>query len=470
MKRRGGGILKNDTVKAVDLFCGAGGTSAGLYNACIAMGKKVDLVAINHWKRAIQTHRTNHPEARHLCVPLESVNPREAVPSGHLDLLVASPECIHFSRARGGLPMNDQLRASAWHTLRWFEMLRIDNALYENVESFLDWGPLGVNGRPLKKRKGETFQAFINALRSLGYTVEYRILNAADYGDPTSRHRLFIMARRGNKPIIWPQPTHTTESYRTARDIIDWDIPGKSIFTRKKALSRATLNRIAAGLRKYGGKSAEPFLVMLYGTNDARSVDRPLPTVTAGGGHIGVCEPFIVQYHGNHVGKNDADARTYEIVKPLPTLDTSNRYALCEPFLAVIKGTSKNKSIDDPVPTITTRQHLALCEPFITKYYGTAGAVSINDPLDTITTKDRFGLVTPYTDGEVVYDIRFRMLQPSELAAAMSFDKEYKFTGNKTEQVKQIGNAVPVRTAQALCTALLTAKAKSELDLVRRAA
>ncbi len=483
-------------IQAADLFCGAGGTSTGLYHACDQLNAQIQLLAVNHWDIAIQTHKANHPDARHICAMLESINPREAIPSGYLDILVASPECTHHSVARGGKPVNDQLRASAWNILRWLEFLRVENILIENVREFRDWGPLGTDNKPIKSRKGETFQAFLAALHSLNYTVEYRVLNAADYGDPTSRNRLFIMARRGNKKIIWPDKIYGTKKnpYRTAREVIDWNIHGESIFKRKKSLAPATLARIAAGLKKYGGKKAEPFLVMLYGSNNVRSVDRPMPTITANGQHIGICkpfmihtnhkggerthdidspvptitcghrgemaliEPFIVRYHGNHPGKNDADKRTHSLDRPLPTLDTSNRYALCEPFITIMKGQSKTRDIDRPLPAITTNPHLYLCEPFLTKYYSAGkGIASINEPMDTITTRDRFGLVEPCADGETIYDIRFRMLQPHELAAAMSFNKDYQFAGNKTETVKQIGNAVPVRTATELCKSLLAA-------------
>jgi DNA (cytosine-5)-methyltransferase 1 len=301
------------------------------------------------------------------------------------------------------------------------------------------------------------------------------------------------MARRGAKKIIWPEVSFGIESnpYRTAREVIDWRLPGESIFKRKKPLARATMARIAAGLRKYGGKNAEPFLIMMYGSNDARSIYRPMPTITAGGQHIGLCkpflthithtggdrvhniddpvptitcahrgemalvEPFLVRYHGNHPGDNDSERRTHSLNKPLPTLDTSNRYALCEPFIAIMKGNSKTRDIDSPLPTITTNPHLYFCEPFITMYYGRSKASSVDEPLDTITTRDRFGLVEPCVDGNTVYDIRFRMLQPHELAAAMSFGKDYQFAGNKTDKVRQIGNAVPVRTATELCRQLL---------------
>lgn len=380
-------------IEAADLFCGAGGTSSGLYKACHLLGAKINLVAINHWPVAVETHRTNYPDARHICASLDSIDPRAAVPSGHLDLLVASPECTYHSVARGGKPINDQLRSSAWQVLRWVELLNVDSLLCENVQEWRKWGPLNNKNRPIKSREGEIYQSFLSALRALDYTVEDRVLNTADYGDPTSRYRLFIQAHKGKKKIIWPEVSHGISAtgklfgkelkpYRTAREIIDWNVPSQSIFKRKKPLVVATMKRIEAGLRKYGGKNAQPFLVMICESNDVRSIDRPLST-------------------------------------------------------------------------ITTNPNLYFCEPFITKYYGTGSAVSINEPLDTITTRERFALVEPCSDGHTVYDIRFRMLQPHELAAATSFARDYRFTGNKTAVIKQIGNAVPVQTATSLCMTIL---------------
>ncbi|MFH1741193.1 MAG: DNA cytosine methyltransferase, partial [bacterium] len=281
------------TIKAADLFCGAGGTSTGLYLAAEKLKRKIDLLAVNHWPIAIDTHSANHLFARHMCESLDKVNPREVVPEGKLDILVASPECTHHSVARGGRPINDQSRASAWHVLRWAEALMPRIILIENVREFRTWGPIGTNKRPLKSRKGETYHAFLNSLRSLGYRVEDKVLNAANYGDPTTRERLFIIALKGNRHVHWPEPTHTetgentlfgkTKKWRTARDIIEWDRESRSIFTRKRPLSPNTMRRIFAGLEKFSGL---PFLAMLYGTNDARSVDRPAPTVTGGGGHM----------------------------------------------------------------------------------------------------------------------------------------------------------------------------------------
>ena len=521
-------------IHAADLFCGAGGTSTGLVHACRSIGRCVDLLAVNHWKIAIESHSANHPEARHICARLEAIRPEEAVPGGRVDILVASPECTHHSIARGGRPVSDQLRASAWLILRWLEALLVDGLLIENVREFRDWGPVGVNGRPIKSRKGETYQAFLNALRSFGYTAEDRILNAADYGDATTRQRLFILARKGRKSIHWPDPTHGEQGlmgerkpYRTAREIIDWSIKGESIFNRTKSLAPATMARIAVGLKKFGGRNAEPFLVMFYGTNKARSLDRPLTTVTASGQQMALCqpfvlgqqscaaprsvddplptiatkgaisliepflcevnhggdgdgsrsvdrplgtvttkngyglvEPFLMKYHGNHRGKNDGERRTHDINEPIPTLDTSNRFALVEPFIVPFfdeRGGQAPRchSVNDPLPAVTSHGAGALVEPFIAKHYGTGGTQSVDEPLDTITTRDRFGLVE--VTGKYQIDIRFRMLQPHELAAAMSLDG-YQLSGTKADQVKQIGNAVPARLAEALCRALLQGK------------
>jgi DNA (cytosine-5)-methyltransferase 1 len=480
-----------DTIHAVDLFCGAGGTSAGLQRACTSLEKKLRLTAINHWDVAIETHTANHPEASHICETLDSVDPRKAIPRGKLDLLVASPECTHHSNARGGKPMNDQSRASAWHIPRWAGALEINGILIENVKEFRNWGPLGSNGLPLKSRKGETYQAFLNAIRSQGYTVEDKVLNAAHYGDATSRERLFIMCRRGRRPIKWPTPTHSphgnptlfgkTERWKTAREIIDWNLKGDDLSKRKRPLADNTMARIEAGLKKFGGPNAEPYLVVLRNNMGARSVDEPVPTITASGKHIGLAEPFVV------VMKGTSDAATVD--RPLPTVTTKDHLAVCEPFLipqftdnpprsvemplntlttssrgvglvepymvAVNHGSEDVDSVDRPLRTVTaTSSDMALVEPFVASYYGTGNVSPVSKPLPTVTTKDRFALVEPVSDG-VRYGIRFRMLQPHELANAMSFGAGYKFAGGKSEQVKQIGNAVPVCLAAALCREMI---------------
>ncbi|MFH0878581.1 MAG: DNA cytosine methyltransferase [Lentisphaerota bacterium] len=442
---------KMNKIFAADLFCGAGGSSTGLVKAIKERRLTLDLLAVNHWNVAVATHTLNHPWARHLCADLSSVDPSKAIPGGKLDILIASPECTHHSNARGGKPRSDQSRASAWHVLHWAERLQIKRILIENVMEFENWGPLKNSGIPDAKRKGETFSSFVSALRSLGYSVDWRVLNAADYGDATSRKRLFIQASRNGR-IEWPVPSHSGK-WKPAKSIIDWDLHGTSISNRKRPLAPKTLDRIEAGLKKFGG---EPFIAVLRGTDKrqsnswAKSINDPLGTISCSGAHAALCEPFLISYHAGKGRK----ARVHAVDDPVPTVTTENRYALCSPFIITMEHSGRQpvRSTDLPLPTITTAKggSFGLCRPFLTKYYGTAKARSVDIPIDTITGKDRFALVEPYG-----MDIYFRMLQPHELAAAMGFDN-YKFFGTKTDQVKQIGNAVSVRTSQAICSSILS--------------
>lgn len=528
--------------RIADLFCGAGGTSAGAIEAVQYLGRNPEVTAVNHWPVAIATHTANHPGSRHLCTGVDSVNPRELFGEGELDLLWASPECTHHSVARGGRPINDQSRATAWCVVRWAEALRPPVILIENVPEFETWGPIGCNGRPLASKKGQTFHAWCEALRSLGYKVDHRLLCAADYGDPTTRTRLFVQAVRGRRKIVWPEPTHSrdpdlmaTRRWRAARDIIDWSLPAGSIFERKKPLSPKTLARIEAGLRKFGLKGfivpqfgerpgqeprthdldqpapavtshgagalvqpfivawdnqsggpgggissiedpistvvtkarhgvAEPFLVELRGTGSdqipstARSLDSPAPTVTAGGGHLGLVEPFLIKTANGSSGSDGS--RVKSVDEPMPTV-CGNRgdVALIEPHLLPQHQGGALRPISEPAPTVATSGAIALVEPFLVSFYGNGQAHDLTDPAPTVTCKDRFGLVHPVIEIEgnrYLLDIRFRMLQPHELALAQGFPAGYQFTGTKTDQVKQIGNAVPRRLARALVAAVLS--------------
>jgi DNA (cytosine-5)-methyltransferase 1 len=433
-----------NTVSSADLFCGAGGFSAGLIRAAGDLGRTADLLAVNHWPKAIATHKLNHPSVDHLCENLDNVDPRKVIKSGRLEILLASPECTHHSNARGGKPMSDQSRASAWHVLRWAEALRVENIIVENVKEFLTWGPLNAKGRPMESKRGELFRKFCECLEVLGYRVDWRVINSAHYGAATSRERLFIQATRRRRPI-WPEKSHYDPKkerglfdgatpYRAAREVIDWSLEGQSIFGRKKPLSENTLRRIMAGLKKFGG------------------------------GAFGVCEPFIVPVtHGGGEG------RVYDLTKPLPTVTAANRgeMALIEPFIVPFRGENATQSprchsIDEPLPTVCTANGHALVKPYFVKFYGTSDAAPCDAPLPTVTATDRFGLCEPEPvavferDGEhyALMDIRFRMLQPHELASAMGMDG-YQFTGTKTDSTRMIGNAVEVNTARALCRAVL---------------
>lgn len=408
------------TIRAIDLFAGAGGTSTGLALAAASLGSRVSLAAVNHWPIAVETHALNHPWAEHHCAAIDSLDPQK-VARGKVDLLVASPECTHHSNARGGKPINDQSRASAWCVVRWAEALQPRVVLVENVREFQTWGPLTLHGRPMKGREGETFEAWLGALKAIGYRTATRVLNCADYGDATTRRRLFVLAWRGNCAAPWPIESHADQGtadlfasrrpWRAAREIIDWSIAGRSIFGRRKPLAEATLSRIADGLRRFGGEASRAFIAQLTHGGRLASLDAPLPTITcANGGEFALIEPFVL---GQQSG------------------------AIARP-------------VSEPLPTLATSGAVALIEPFLVSYYGTGTASAVSAPVPTITTKDRFALVEPR-----IADIRLRMLAPHELAAAMSFPSGYRFAGTRGESIKQIGNAVPVSTARALCDAIL---------------
>lgn len=413
-------------IKAADLFCGAGGTSTGLVDAAARLGARLDLTAVNHWPVAVETHARNHPDARHLCESLDSIDPRKVCDG--LDVLWASPECTHHSRARGGKPINDQSRSTAWCVIRWAEALRPKWIGVENVQEFAEWAPLGAEGKPLKSRRGEVFTAWVNALRALGYTVEWRVLCAADYGAATTRTRLYVLARRdggkrGVGPIPWPAQTHAQrdvapslfgarQPWRAAKDIIDWSVAGRSIFGREKSLAPRTLERIAAGAQKFWGVDLQPFLIAMEHGGRVVDLDKPLPTITtARGGAFGLVQPFVI---GQQSG---ATARP----------------------------------VSDPIPTLATAGAVSLIEPFLVSFYGSGVNVSsVREPLRTLTTRDRFGLVQP-----AHLDITFRMLKVHEGAAAMGFPEGYRFAGTVRDQMAQVGNAVEVNQARALATVQL---------------
>lgn len=459
--------MRGAAYQIADLFCGAGGTSTGALRAAREAGLRPRLTAVNHWPRAIETHAANHPDARHLCTSIDAIDPRSLFKLGELDLLLASPECMHHSVARGGRPVNDQSRATAWCVTRWAEALQPGVILVENVPEFLDWAPIGTNGRPLKSQRGAVFQGWVAALRALGYTVDWRILCAADYGDPTTRRRLFVQAVRGRRKIRWPERTHgphgaddffPVQPYRTAREIINWKHASRSIFDPdRRPLSPNTLRRIEIGLRRYG---LGAFLVPQQSRHETRSVDAPLPTVVGSSTGEGLVEPFLVTV--SHGGGDKR--RVHDLEKPVKTLTATGNLGI--PYLVKLRGTSReqiekhsSQSVDGPLPTITAGGgHVGLCEPFLTPFYGSSGAVSVDEPLDTVTCKDRFGLVQPrllINEEEYLLDVHFRMLQPDELSRAQGFPDDYRFTGTKTEITKQIGNAVPCGLARALVSAVI---------------
>lgn len=542
-----------------DLLCGAGGSSTGCARALAKLGLDMELVCVNHWPVAIETHRKNHPHARHYVQDIGSVRPHILVPEGYLDLLMASPTCTHHSVARGGKPTSDQQRSDPWHIITWLTELRVKRIIIENVWEFTSWGPVNAStGKPVRSRRGEYFFAWIETLKRLGFDPEWRKLNAADFGDATTRSRFILMARSDGRRVAWPMPTHRRRDdahvelfpglkpWRPAREIIDWSIKGKSIFGRKKPLAPKTLARIHAGVVKF--KWPEPFLVILRNHMAGQSVEAPLPTIAAHGTHIGLAEPVIVNGRKNNIAKgvsvdplaqpfvvsvahgNDPgesapnDRRVRSVEEPLGAVHAGGgNFAVAEPFVLSRQGGGEPRSVDQPTPTQVAKHSHVLIAP----YYGSGSGQtceSAESPLPTIPTKGRFGMVVPVThadgsnrarnidtdplptlttahrgelafiaaqfgerdgqaprvhdiqepapslcatgrvqlvEGTPEYDILFRMLQPHELAAAMGFTTEeqaYEFVGTKTEQIKQIGNAVSVAKMEA-CVSAITADA-----------
>lgn len=390
---------------AGDLFCGGGGFSKGFALACRDLGiKDVRLIAINHSLAAIEAHKRVAPWAEHHCARVDQLDPRKLVPEGRMKILIASPECTNHANARGGRPINDQSRATAWDVVKWAQELYIENILIENVREIMEWGPLGANGRPLKSKKGEIFRAWTEAIRKCGYDLDYRVLNAADFGGATTRQRFFLIARRRGR-IHWPEPTHAKDAdktgdlfrglkpWRGAREIIDWNLKGRSIFNRKQPLAKNTIARIEAGLRKFGGAAAEPFLIILKGRSGAASVDQPLPTITAQNRHLAVCEPFILGQHG--------ERRLRSIEQPIPTVTTVSRIGLVEPFVLQQQSGGAPRSTREPLPAIAGKGAQALVQPFIVPFFGEREGQkprthSVEEPLPAVTSHGAGALVEPF--------------------------------------------------------------------------
>lgn len=484
----------------VDNFAGGGGASTGIE---AAIGRPVD-IAINHDPTAISMHRANHPETRHYCESIWEVDPKEACQGRPVGLAWFSPDCKHFSRAKGTTPKNREIRALAWVVVRWARDVRPRVIILENVEEFRGWGPLDDTGHPDPARVGETFNEWFAALSSLGYTIEFRSLVAADYGTPTTRRRLFLIARRDRAPIIWPEATHgdgREHPWRPAAEVIDWSLPCRSIFDRKKPLAEATMRRIAAGVRRYVLESANPFILPLTHQGDSRvhDIEEPLRTITAAHrGEFALCSPTLIQKGygerkgqapraldiGKPLGTVVAGGIKHNLVmaflakhygghttpgtplpRPMDTVTAKDHHSLVTAFMTKYYGTSTGARLEEPVPTILSGGgkgggHLACVQAFLLKYYGAEGrsqTQQVDLPLHTVTTRARFGLVTIQGEDYQIADIGMRMLEPHELFAAQGFPKEYQIahddTGRrltKTAQIALAGNSVCPPVARAL--------------------
>lgn len=451
----------------VDNFAGGGGASTGIE---IATGKSVD-IAINHDPMAIAQHKANHPSTKHYCESVWDVKPKEVCKGHPVALAWFSPDCKHFSKAKGGKPKDKNIRGLAWVALRWAAIVRPRVIMLENVEEFKDWGPLNRGHRPIKAKKGVTFRKFISQLEDLGYIVDYRELVAADYGAPTTRKRFFLIARCDGKPIVWPEPTHgprdsdkvksgILKPYVGAYTQIDFSLPCPSVFDSKeeikqkygikaqRPLAEKTMQRIARGLKKFVMDNPEPFIVTVNhgGERAPRDVKDPMPTITGKHG-FGIIAPTLIQYHSETVS---GEVRGQKLDEPVMTVDGSNRYGLTSAYLVQFNNHCDGRDMRDPIPTITAGDgHFGEVRAFCVKYYGQGTGQDIKDPLDTITANDRFGLVTVNSIDYAIVDIGLRMLEPKELYGCQGFPEDYiidrDYTGKpypRSEQVKRCGNAV----------------------------
>lgn len=436
--------LNNDLI--VDLFAGGGGASTGIE---LATGRYVD-IAVNHDPQAVAMHETNHPQTRHFCEDVFEVDPVAVTKGKPVGLLWASPDCKHFSKAKGGKPVSRKIRSLAWVVVKWARLVRPRVICLENVEEFQTWGPL-TGDLPDPARKGETFRRWVAELEKLGYAVQYKELRACDFGAPTIRKRLFLVARCDGLPIIFPQPTHGKglKPYKTAAEIIDWSIPCPSIFGRAKPLSDNTLRRIANGVVRFVVNAQKPFVVkdcaklliqMGYGDNEGRRVldlNKPLGTVTSGGNKFALVSAFLAKHYSGVVGTR--------VNNPVGTITTVDHHSL------VTVGMSD-------VPTDRAEEVRA----FLINYYGTGMSSAVNEPLNTCTGHVHSGLVAVRIDGKeyAIADIGLRMLQPHELYAAQGFPAGYVFdrSGNgaplsKEAQIRMCGNSVCPPVAAALVKA-----------------
>ena len=451
----------------VDNFAGGGGASTGIE---MATGYSVD-IAINHDPEAIRMHKTNHPNTKHYCEDVWQVDPVAACNGHPVGLAWFSPDCKHFSKAKGGKPKDKFIRGLAWVACRWAGLVRPRVIMLENVEEFKTWGSLNRRHHPIKSKQGKTFEKFVQQLTNLGYVVEFHELVAADYGAPTMRKRFFMVARCDGKPIIWPKPTHAPadseevkagllKAYVGAYTQLDFSLPCPSIFDTSeeikqkygiravRPLASKTMDRIARGLKKFVIDNPDPFIIQCNHGGERRPNDirEPIPTITGKNGY-GIVAPTLIQYH-SETAKDEV--RGQKINEPIMTVDSSNRYGLVTSFLSKFYKTGIGQDEREPLHTITTSAgHFGEVRAFLIKYYGQGTGQNIKEPLDTVTAHDRFGLVTIEGVDYQIVDIGLRMLEPKELYGCQGFPPDYiidnDYTGKvypRSEQVRRCGNAV----------------------------
>lgn len=502
----------------IDSFAGGGGTSTGIE---LATGHSPD-IAINHDPEAIRMHKANHPNTKHYCEDVWQVDPIEACKGHPVGLAWFSPDCKHFSKAKGGKPKDKFIRGLAWVACRWAGLVRPRVIILENVEEFKTWGPLNRGHHPIKSKQGKTFEKFLEQLTGLGYEVQFRELVAADYGTPTMRKRFFMIARCDGEPIVWPEPTHApadSEAVKSGRlkpyvgayTQLDFSLPCPSIFDTSeeikekygiravRPLAPKTMERIARGLKKFVLDNPEPFIIQCNHGGDRRPNDirEPMPTITGKHGY-GIVEPTFAPYMGtnttNHPGGRcgeplhtittgnqqclisptliqyhsetaQGETRGQTIKDPIMTVDASNRYGLVTSFLSKFYKTGVGQDVREPLGTVTANAgggHFGEVRAFLIKYYGQGTGQNIKDPLDTVTAQDRFGLVTIHGEEYQIVDIGLRMLEPRELYGCQGFPPDYiidhDYTGKTYPRSEQVR-----RCGNAVCPPIPAALVRANL-------
>lgn len=402
----------------IDNFAGGGGASTGIE---LATGRAVD-AAINHDPDAILMHRTNHPQTRHYCESVWDVDPWEVTRGRPVGLAWFSPDCKHFSKAKGSKPVDRNIRGLAWIVLKWAGTVKPRVIILENVEEFQTWGPVR-KGKPVKSRRGETFRKWKEQLQALGYEIDHRELVAADYGAPTIRKRFFLIARCDGKPIIWPERTHAPKDseevksgkckpWRGAAEIIDWTIPCPSIFDTTdeikekygiravRPLAVNTQKRIARGIEKFVLQNKEPFIVPIgYGERKGQAprvhdIKEPVSTVVSSGKQY-LAMPSLIQYHTEQSER----VRGQGMDEPIMTLDAANRYGLSVAYLAEYFQNGRPLDVNSPLHTSTTKDRECLCMAHMEKFFSggyTGNGSDANTPLGTVTAVDHNGLVETF--------------------------------------------------------------------------
>ena len=462
----------------VDNFAGGGGASTGIE---IATGISVD-IAINHDPEAIKMHKANHPSTKHYCESVWDVDPVEVCNGHPVGLAWFSPDCKHFSKAKGGKPKDKNIRGLAWVALRWAGLVRPRVIMLENVEEFKTWGPLNRSHRPIKAKQGATFRKFISQLVELGYVVEYRELVAADYGAPTMRKRFFLIARCDGKPIVWTEPTHGAldsekvkagllQPYVGAYTQLDFSLPCPSIFDTAeeikekygiravRPLAPKTMERIARGLKKFVIDNAEPFIVQVNHSGAksdyCNSMNEPLRVVTSKHG-FGVVEPYLVQ-----IGQTGFTAdRSKDVREPLTTIVSKNEHCLVEVKTAPYMGTNTTnhpgESCEEPLHTITTGNQQCLISPTLIQYHSetTENEVrgqAIENPIMTVDSSNRYGLVTSflskYYDQETYTGPKLHLQPPASEEVEQQLSSSCLIQMNNHCDGKDITKPIPTITA-----------------------